>query len=216
MARKLLLACGIASSLLYLSRDLAALLSYPGYDFAAQTISELSAIGVPSRSIDIALGLTYDALMIAFGVGIWLSAGTKRSLKIAAALLVIASVYGSFWPPMHMRGVPVTLTDTLHIAWTFGWLLFTVSAMGFAAAALGRRFLSYTVATIAIVLLFGAIAGAQGPRIPANLPTPGVGIMERINIGAFLLWIAVLAIALWPRELYVPAQLRAGSLHTSG
>src|SRR5262245_61959023 len=35
-----------------------------------------------------------------------------------------------------------------------------------------------------------------GPRIAANSPTPRVGVWERINIGVFLLWVVVLAIAL--------------------
>ena len=37
--------------------------------------------------------------------------------------------------------------------------------------------------------------GLDGSRIAANLPTPWVGVWERISIGAFLLWVAVLAIA---------------------
>jgi Protein of unknown function (DUF998) len=200
MARKALLVCGILSSLVYLSLDLAALLKYPGYDFAAQTISELSAIGSPSRSVIVALGTAYDALLIAFGAGIWLSAGDKRSLRVVGALLIAAAVFGSFWPPMHMRGAAVTLTDKLHITWTAGWLILTMTAMGFAGAALGKRFLCYTIATVVVVLLFGVLTGLQGPRIPANLPTPWAGITERINIGAFLLWIVVLAIDLWPRK----------------
>ena len=199
MARKVLLVCGIVSSVVYLGCDVIALLRYPGYDFFSQTISELSAIGAPSRPLMIALGMTYSALVVAFGVGVWISAGDKRALRIAGVLLIAAAVFGSFWPPMHMRGAGVTLTDTLHIAWTAGWLLFTMVAMGFAGAALGKRFLFYTIATIVIVLLFGVLTGLQGPRIPADLPTPWAGVTERINIGAFLLWIVVLAVRLWPR-----------------
>jgi hypothetical protein len=40
----------------------------------------------------------------------------------------------------------------------------------------------------------------DGPRIAANLPTPWVGLWERINIGVFLLWVVVLAIALLRRR----------------
>jgi hypothetical protein len=36
----------------------------------------------------------------------------------------------------------------------------------------------------------------DGPRIAADLPTPWVGVWERINVGAFLLWVVVLATAL--------------------
>lgn len=198
MVRKVLLACGMVSSLVYVARDLAALLGYPGYDFGAQTISELGAIGAPGRSVDFALGMAYGAILAAFGVGVWLCALEKNGLRIAGALLSAAAVYGMFWPPMHMRGEPASPTDTLHIAWTAGWLLLTMVAMGFAGAALGKRFLYYTIATIAAVLLFGALTGLQGPRIPQNLPTPWAGITERMNIGAFLLWIVVLAFKLWP------------------
>lgn len=42
----------------------------------------------------------------------------------------------------------------------------------------------------------GVLTGFDGPRIAANLPTPLVGVWERVNIGVFLLWVMVLAIAL--------------------
>lgn len=198
MTRKLLLACGVLASVVYVGRDLGALLSYPGYDFANQVISELSAIGVPSRGVDIAFGRAYGVLMLLFSAGIWLSAGKSRALRAAAILLAAAVVYGSFWPPMHMRGAPMGLTDQLHIVWTAAWLLFTLATMGLAASALGKRFTYYTLATVVVILGFGALTGVLGARLAANLPTPGIGIYERINIGAFLLWAAVLAIDLWP------------------
>ena len=200
MARKVLLACGIVSSLVYLGNDLAALLRYPGYDFFSQTISELSAIGAPSRSLIVVLGMAYTVLVIAFGLGIWLSADGKHSLRVAAALLIAAAVFGSFWPPMHMRGAVFAHTDMLHIVWTAGWLLLTMVAMSLAGAALGKRFLYYTIVTIVVELLFGFLTGLQAPRIAADLPTPWAGLTERINIGAFLLWIVVLAVELWPRQ----------------
>jgi len=199
MLRKSLLFCGILASLVYIARDLAALLSYPGYDFVNQVISELSAIDLPSRGVDIAMGRAYGVLMLLFSVGMWLSARERRGLRVPAALLAAATIYGTFWPPMHMRGAPMGLTDTLHIVWTAAWLTLTLAAMGFAAAALGRGFLYYTVATVGVILLFGALTGWQGTRLAANLPTPGIGIYERINIGAYLLWVAVLAVKLWSR-----------------
>lgn len=197
MLRKILLLCGIAASATYIARDLAALLSYPGYDFANQVISELSAIDLPSRSVDIAMGRVYSVLTLLFSLGIWVSAGERRGLRVAAALLAAATIYGAFWPPMHMRGAPMGLTDTLHIVWTAVWLILMFAVMAFAAAALGKRLQYYTVATVVVILLFGAITGLLGPRLAANLPTPGIGIYERINIGAWLLWVAVLAVQLW-------------------
>jgi hypothetical protein len=36
----------------------------------------------------------------------------------------------------------------------------------------------------------------EAPGIAANLPTPWIGVWERINLGVFLLWVVVLAVAL--------------------
>jgi hypothetical protein len=49
---------------------------------------------------------------------------------------------------------------------------------------------------VVLFVVFGALTGLQAPRIAANLPTPWVGVWQRINIGVFLLWVVVLVIAL--------------------
>jgi hypothetical protein len=38
------------------------------------------------------------------------------------------------------------------------------------------------------------------PLLQANLPTPWMGLKERVNIYAYMLWVAALAISLWPRS----------------
>jgi hypothetical protein len=50
--------------------------------------------------------------------------------------------------------------------------------------------------TLALLIVFGTLTGLNGPRIAQNQPTPWVGVWERICIGAFLLWVVVLAVAL--------------------
>jgi hypothetical protein len=64
----------------------------------------------------------------------------------------------------------------------------------FAAAAFGNRFRRYSIGTIVILLVFGAVAGSDISRIDAQLPTPRLGIIERVDIYAYLLWMVVLAI----------------------
>lgn len=49
---------------------------------------------------------------------------------------------------------------------------------------------------MAILVMFGALVGVEAPKVGENLPTPWIGIWERINIGAFMMWVIVLAIAL--------------------
>jgi uncharacterized membrane protein len=110
------------------------------------------------------------------------------------------AVFGYFWPPMHQRAVLAagggTLTDTLHIAWTIVTGLLFMLETGFGAAALGKRFRLFTIATMVIALACGALTGTYASRIQADLPTPWVGVWERLSAAAYMLWIAVLAIAL--------------------
>lgn len=216
MLRKVLLGCGIVSSLLYVAMNIIAAMRYLGYSPFSQTVSELSAIGAPTRPLWVALGTVYGVLLVAFGVGVWQSAGSKRALRGAAVLLIAYAIFGLFWPPMHQRAVLAagggTMSDTLHIVWTGVSMLAMFGFIGFAAAAFGNRFRLYSIGTILVMLVFGALTGLETSRMTANLPTPWMGVWERINIFAYMLWIAALATGLLraqgvtiPRQLGKPA-----------
>jgi hypothetical protein len=196
--RRALVLCGVLSSLLHVAMNVYVPLQWEGYSFASQVVSELSAVGAPTRTLWVRLGIPYTILIIAFGAGVWMSAGGSRALRIAGAAFIADGIIGPFWPPMHMRGAETSMTDTLHIAFTAVWLVLMLVAMGFAAAALGRRFRIYTVATVMTFLVFGTLTALDAPRLAADLPTPWIGVWERINMGAAMLWIAVLALALLP------------------
>jgi hypothetical protein len=47
-----------------------------------------------------------------------------------------------------------------------------------------------------MLILFDALTVPEAARIEANLPTPWVGVWERINVGVFLLWVVLLAVTL--------------------
>jgi hypothetical protein len=128
------------------------------------------------------------------------SANGNRALRVVGSLIIPYSIFNLYWPPMHLRGNEMSLTDTLHIVWAMITVLFMIVMMGFGAAALGRRFRIYTILTLLIHLVFGFLTSLDAPKIAANLPTPLVGVWERINIAAFMLWIVVLAILLLQRK----------------
>ena len=200
MLRKVLLVCGILSSLLYAA--MIGAIRFEGYNPISQTVSELSAIGAPTRPLCMVLGAVYDALVLAFGLGVWASAGGKRALRVVGGLLLALGMFGWVWPfaSMHQREVlaagGATLSDTLHLILTMVTVLFMLVAIGFGATAFGNRFRFYSIATMLVLFIFGALTGLDGPRVAANLPTPWAGLWERINIGVFLLWLVVLAITL--------------------
>lgn len=198
MARKLLLICGILASLLYVASDILAAMGWEGYSYTAQSVSELRASGAPTRPFLVPVLLIYAMLEIAFGLGVRGAAGQKRALRIAGALLIGLGVVDLAAPffPMHLRGAEFTMIDTAHIILTVVTVLLILLVIGFGAFADGKQFRLYSIATILILFVCGAWAFSDGPRIAANLPTPWIGVRERINIYGFMLWMAVLAVAL--------------------
>ncbi|HVW30638.1 MAG TPA: DUF998 domain-containing protein [Polyangiaceae bacterium] len=198
--RRALLVCGIAAPLYYGAMNGFIPMLWPEYRWTSQTVSELSAIDAPTRSLWVALSFVYSALYAAFGAGVWGTAGRKRSLRVAAVLIMASAVLDLTWPPMHLRPALVaggrTLTDTLHIAWTVAWGVLSMAAMAFSAAALGRRFRVFTVVTVSLLLAFGALTSVEAPRVPVDLPTPWIGVWERLNIACYHVWLATFAVAL--------------------
>jgi hypothetical protein len=202
--RRVLLACGILAAILYVAMTLFVGLLWEGYSVVSGVPSELSAIGAPTRLLWMWLGAVYAVLMVAFGWIVWTSAAPNRALRVVGALLMADAVVGQFWPPMHQRAVLAagggTLTDTLHLVWAAITGVFFVFIVGFGAAALGKRFRIYSIATMVIGLACGAVTGMYASQVQADLPTPGVGVWERISIAAFMGWIVALAIALLRRQ----------------
>ena len=207
-----LLACGIAAPLLYAAMLVFIPLRWEGYSSAAQTISELSAIDAPTRSLWVPLGIVYTLLVAAFGYGVWGAAGRNRVLRAVGGALIVNGIIGLFWPPMHLREVLAvdgkTLTDTLHVVWMAVTGLLMLLAMGFGAAAFGRRFRIYSIVSMVALLACGAMTSGDASRMEADLPTPWMGVWERIVAAVFMLWMVVFTIAVLHRGPPAPARGR--------
>ena len=197
---RILLVCGIVSSLVYICTDIVAAISWEDYSYTSQMISELMAIGAPTRPLLVTSFSVYNALVIAFGIGVWLSTGVKRSLRIVGTLMVayaVVGLVGLLFAPMHLRGAEATLTDTMHIIVTGVISILILLLIGFGATADGKWFRLYSIGSIVTILVFGALAGLLGgPRIAAGLPNPWLGVMERVSVYFSMLWVLVLAIVL--------------------
>ncbi len=146
------------------------------------------------------LGSTYTALVAGFGWGVLSSAGRNRAVRVTGGLILTYGSLGLLWPfaAMHQREVlatgGATWSDTMHVALGGVTVLLMFVAIGFGAAAFGKRFRTYSIVSGLVLLAFGVLTFIEAPRLQANLPTPWIGLWERINISVFLLWIAVLAI----------------------
>jgi hypothetical protein len=207
-----LIVCGILASLLYVLADALGAVAWPGYSHASQGVSELMATGAPSRPLVLSLMSVRSFLLLVFALGVWRSAQGKLALRFTAILLVTDAVVGqvtaTFFQAVQ-RGAAGS--PTMHVIGTGLESLAILLAMGFSAAAFGKRFRLYSIGTILILLVFGALAGADTSPIEAQLPTPWLGITERINIYAYLLWMVVLAIALLRRRDTAAVAFRSDS-----
>ena len=199
LVQRRLLACGLWASLLYVATDLMAASWYAGYSITGQNYSELLATGAPTRSPMILVSIAYNLLVAAFAAGVWASARPKRTARITGAVMTCYAALSLVTPvffQMDMRGAVVTPRGGLHGPMTAVMSLFILLSMGFGAFLLGRRFKLYSFATIVIVILFGVLTGLQAPRLVVGQATPWMGLTERVNIYATMIWFAALAIGL--------------------
>jgi hypothetical protein len=124
-------------------------------------------------------------------------------VRIVGGLILAYASLALLWPfaSMHQRQVLAagggTPSDTLHQVLAAVTVFLMFLAIGFGATAFGKRFRLYSIVTIVVLLGFGGLTFLEAPRLQANLPTPWIGLWERINISVFLLWVVTLAAVLW-------------------
>lgn len=195
-----LLAGGPLSSLLYVVfTDGIAASQWAGYRRTEQMVSELFAVGSPGYSVTAPFTWLYTVLFTAFGIGAWISVRGNRALRVGAGLL---TAYG-LW---NILGAifPLRLGDDTsippHIIVTNIQLALMVAAMCFVAAGFHGWMRIYSIVSLVAAAAAGIIAFIAAPG-----PNMVLGISERISIGAFLLWAAVLAVVLWKQPRPVQA-----------
>jgi hypothetical protein len=197
-----LLACGIGSSAAYVAANVVGALRGGGYSSLNQTVSELTAIDAPSRPFALPIFVASDVLSLGFGAGVVTAAGRNRPLRVAGGLLVGVGVANMISPftPMHTRGVLAaggdTWTDKAHLAVLSATMLQIAGAMGFGAAAFGKRFRRFSVASLVTMLVAGRLGRQAGWRSRGEQADAVGRVYERTSIGIYLLWMSVLAAVL--------------------
>lgn len=216
--RTALLACGPLVAVVQIAGDVVAAARYPGYSYLHMTVSELSAIGAPTRPFQAAVGLVFDALVVAFAAGVWLVAGGRRGLKATAALLGLFALNGIVWGlfPMQQRGNEMAFTDFAHIAGAVVQVATIVLFIAFGSGADGRRFRIVSIAMIVAILLAGALAGTQAGQVAAGGATPYLGLIERVAFYGPGVWILLLAIELLRQGRQGPGALEGKAERGTG
>ena len=192
-----LLMCGVASSVLYSATEILASLRWDGYDWTSRMVSDLLAVSAPTRSFIVGPMRAYKGRRLAFGIGVWLCR-TNRAQQVTAILLAVYAVAGV----IGLLVFPLDYNTTgsgavMHMVATFTLIVLMFSFIVTAAVGGTKAFRIYSAVTVLVIIGGAVLAGMQVPRIEAGLPTPGLGIFERLNIYAMLVWVTLFAITLW-------------------
>lgn len=198
--RKVLLTCGVVAPIIYLATDIAAASLYPGYSYRDQAVSELFAIGAPTATMVVSLLTVSSLLFVLFSVGLR-SSSQGRPMQLMGLMIFLNAVDSLIlWNffPMHMRGAPLTFTDTMHAILAIN--PFVLATIALAIFAFKGWFRNYSIVIFVAVLIAATVSFVYVPAVAANQPSPGFGLAERIAQYAHQSWHAALAVLLLKRR----------------
>ncbi len=193
---KILLSCGFIAPILYLITDLLAGILTKGYNFIAQSMSELGAAGSPTRPLVVALTLVASVLMIAFCFGVWETAAQEFLPRVVAGLIFGNAVLGltaTLFFPNRVGVRPQFATPAVLLM--FMSVLCFVLAMVFGAVAFHgwMRALSIVIPATYVVMAILRFVTASSSKVEAD---GLIGIQERTMSYSYLAWVICLAIYL--------------------
>ena len=196
-SQRLLAICGITGPILYAIVVIVLGSLEPDYSHAAQSMSELGAVGARYAIIMNTAGFPLlGLLIIAFALGLDRGIRDGKGAKLGPALVAISGA------ALVMTGifrcdpgcVDVTMVGTTHSVFA----VIAAFAMLLAPLAISPRlkrderwksYLAYSVATTVIALLVSAVYGF-------NVFESWEGALQRISMGIPLIWVEVIAIKL--------------------
>lgn len=190
---------GVVSFLSYAAAVIFAPLAYPGYDWMAQAVSDLSAANAPSLALWNRLSAPYNVCEVVCATIVCIGCQKQKSRRLRAGIYLFAimewiSAIGYRMFPLSESGYAGEFQDVMHMAVTaLVVLLSIVSLVLIIIAGAGDASLrSYAVcAGIALGMM---LVGALGMKI---VPAWYFGIVERFSVFAATGFNAALGIHLY-------------------
>lgn len=190
---------GVVSFLSYAAAVIFAPLAYPGYDWMAQAVSDLSAANAPSLALWNRLTALYNVCEVACVTVVCIGIQGKRTKLLRVGVYIFAvmewvSAVGFRAFPLTDSGFAGTFQDTMHIAVTGVVVLLSIVSLVIfiIAGAKDRSCRSYGVcAGIALAMM---LVGAVGMKL---VPAEYFGVVERFSIFAATGFNAALGIHLF-------------------
>ena len=202
MKKSLLNYCGLLGTAAFLSYTAAVVfspLAYPGYDWMAQAVSDLSAVNAPSRSLWNQLSCLYNVctLICAMMVCVGIQGKKTRQLRIGIYLFtamewVSAIGFGMF--PLSDSGYAGTFQDKMHMVSTGLVVFLSILSLVLIILAGVKEKSCRTYGIFAGIALGMMLVGALGMNL---VPKAYFGVVERFSVFAATGFNAVLGIQLY-------------------
>ena len=206
--KKLLMLCGVSAAILYVGTVILGGLLRPGYSHLFEAISELVADGAPNRSLLSSLFLVYNTLLSIFGIGLFLKVRDQSRGRISGsvgslALTLLVGMAGILMElvfPQDPGGLPTTFAGTMHIVMASVASLGTMIALlmlglWFRNMAELKGYSTYSLVSVAVIFVSGGLTAAA----MAN-SYPLFGLLERITIGTFIVWLFITGLKMFQLE----------------
>lgn len=195
------LACGIAAPILYAAVVIWGATLVPGYSHMTDFISELNQSGRQGTEAVALLLVVYNGLALAFAAtGLRLlrhHTDWVKSFALLFAVAVFGVLMASF--PQDPFGSPMTTTGAVHIGLAGLESLGSMGAIWFAARAWRKAPNGEDMSFFSFVCLGIVFASGLSAAVGAGAGWTIGGLLERVTIEAFLLWMLVTAATLTRR-----------------
>ena len=190
---------GVVSLLSYTAAVVFSPLAYPGYDWMAQAVSDLSAADAPSLALWNQLSSLYNVceLLCVMMVCVGMQGKKTRLLRtgiwLFAAMQWISAVgYRMF--PLSSSGYAGAFQDKMHILATVLVVLLSIASLTVIIAAGARNKACRSYGICAGIALGMMLVGALGMKI---VPAAYFGVVERFSVFAATDFNAALGIQLY-------------------
>ncbi|MFR1189887.1 MAG: DUF998 domain-containing protein [Oscillospiraceae bacterium] len=194
--------CGVLSLLSYLAMVIFSPLAYPGYDWMRMAVSELSAVGAPSRELAAQLNSLFGPCGIVSVMAVCVAAAGCRTGKLRLGVYCFAAMewlcmvgYSCF--PWVSEADHLIFQNVMHLAITVLVVLLSIVSLVLIAVSARKENLR-SLGIWAGICLAAMLVGAVGTNAP---PQSVFGIFERLSTMSAVVFNAVLGWYLFSGKL---------------
>ena len=193
---------GVVSFLSYTAAVVFAPLAYPGYDWGAQAVSDLSAANAPSLALWNRLSALYNACEVVCATVVCVGIQGRKTQLLRTGVYLFAvmewvSAVGYRMFPLSDSGYAGAFQDVMHMAVTAVVVLLSIVSLGIIIAAGVRSRECRTYGVCAAIALGLMLVGALGMKL---VPAAYFGVVERCSVFAATGFNAALGLLLFRGE----------------